>query len=121
MVERAYKMNPTVEWFVFLEADTCIVWDNEHFDSNIPLYMGSPSPGRRLLDGQTTWFAYGGTGIVVSSAAVETIVTREVGEYGEFVQPSRTERYETDVKGDCCGDSVLGWVLLIVVALSEAG
>ncbi|RJE27579.1 Fringe [Aspergillus sclerotialis] len=120
MVERAYKMNPTAEWFVFLEADTYIVWDNlfrllEHFDSNSPLYMGSPSPGRRLPNGQTTWFAYGGTGIVISSAAVERIVTREVGEYGEFVHPSLTARYENDVKGDCCGDSVLGW------ALYEAG
>lgn len=53
MVERAYKMNPVADWFVFLEADTYIVWDNlfrflEHFDPRTPLYMGSPSPGRRL-------------------------------------------------------------------------
>ena len=116
MVERAYKMNPTAEWFVFLEADTYLVWDNlfrllEHFDPNTPLYMGSPSPGRHLSNGQTTWFAYRGTGIVISSAAVERIVRRGVGEYGEYVQPSLTERYEDDVKGDCCGDSVLGWAL----------
>lgn len=116
MVERAYQMNPTAEWFVFQEADTYMVWDNlfrllEHFDPNVPLYMGSPSPGHGLPEGGVTWFAYGGTGVVLSSAAVKRLVTREVGQYGEFVQPSLTERYEDVVKSDCCGDSVLGWVL----------
>lgn len=116
MVERAYQMNPAADWFVFLEADTYIVWDNlfrllEHFDPNTPLYMGSPAPGRRLPNGETTWFAYGGTGTVLSSAAVKKVVTRDVGQYGEFSGPSLTEKYEGDVKSDCCGDSVLGWAL----------
>lgn len=116
MVEHAYQTNPAADWFVFLEADTYIVWDNlfrflEHFDPRTPLYMGSPSPGRRLPNGETTWFAFGGTGIVLSSAAVERIVAREVGEYGEFIGRSLSERYEDDVKSDCCGDSVLGWAL----------
>lgn len=120
MIERTHQMNPTADWFVFLEADTYIVWDNlfrllEHFDPNVPLYMGSPSPGRGGKKGQTTWFAFGGTGVVLSSAAMNKLVARDTGSYGEYTQPSLTEKYEEVVKSDPCGDSVLGW------ALYEAG
>lgn len=120
MVERAQNMNPTADWFVFIEADTYIVWDNmfrllDHFNPSVPLYMGSPSPGREGKNGKTTWFAFGGTGIVLSSAAVDKLVARETGQYGEFTQPSLTEKYENVVRSDPCGDSVLGW------ALYEAG
>lgn len=120
MVERAFRLRPAADWFVFFETDTYMVWDNllrflEHFDPQTPLYIGSPSPGRKLEDGQTTWFAFGGSGVVLSSAAVQTLVKRDIGEYGEFTSPSLTEKYEDVVKSDCCGDSVLGW------ALFEAG
>lgn len=116
MVERAYEMNMGAQWFVFLEADTYIVWDNlirllEHFDPSTPLYMGSPSPGRQRADGQTVWFAYGGTGFVLSTAAVQALLSRKVGSHGEYIQPPVNEQYEEIVKRDCCGDSVLGWAL----------
>jgi hypothetical protein len=35
-----------------------------------PLYMGSPAPGRDVGDGKVNWFAYGGSGFVLSRAAV---------------------------------------------------
>ncbi|OQE41104.1 hypothetical protein PENCOP_c005G01713 [Penicillium coprophilum] len=116
MVERAKKVNPDAEWYVFLETDTYMVWDNlfrmlEQFDSSVPLYMGSPAPGRDLGDGKRLWFAYGGTGFVLSRAAVDTLVAREIGEYGQFIGQSLSERYMQAVKDDCCGDSVLGFVL----------
>lgn len=116
MVERAKKVNPGAEWYVFLETDTYFVWDNlfrmlEQFDPLFPLYMGSPAPGRDIGDGKVNWFAYGGSGFVLSRAAVDALVAREVGEYGQFIGPSLSERYMQVVKDDCCGDSVLGFAL----------
>jgi len=116
MVERAKKMNPVADWFVFLESDTYFVWDNlfrmlDQFDPSTPLYFGSPSPGHRTQDGETTWFAYGGAGFVLSRAAVTILLRRETGRHGEFIQPSLTIQDENLVKGECCGDSLLGWTL----------
>ncbi|KAJ5687675.1 hypothetical protein N7536_010294 [Penicillium majusculum] len=116
MVERAKKVNPGAEWYVFLETDTYFVWDNlfrmlEQFDPLFPLYMGSPAPGRDIGDGKVNWFAYGGSGFVLSRAAVDTLVAREVGEYGQFIGQSLSEQYMQVVKDDCCGDSVLGFAL----------
>ncbi|KAJ6018971.1 hypothetical protein N7499_009851 [Penicillium canescens] len=116
MIERAKKVNPTAEWYVFLETDTYFVWDNlfrvlEQFDPSVPLYMGSPAPGRALEGGGVIWFAYGGSGFVLSRAAVDKLVARDVGRYGQFVGPSVSDQYLQIVTDDCCGDSVLGTAL----------
>lgn len=61
MVERAYDVNPTAKWYVFIEmfieTDTYVVWDNlfrllDQFDPTVPLYMGSPSPGKPTAEGR---------------------------------------------------------------------
>ncbi|KAJ5561428.1 hypothetical protein N7535_004105 [Penicillium sp. DV-2018c] len=116
MVERAKKTNPEAEWYVFLETDTYFVWDNlfrllGQFDHSVPLYMGSPAPGRGIGEGKVNWFAYGGAGFVLSRAAVDRLTAREVGDNGQFVGPSLSQQYMQAVKGDCCGDSVLGFAL----------
>ncbi|KAJ6095450.1 hypothetical protein N7486_006196 [Penicillium sp. IBT 16267x] len=116
MIERAKEANPTAEWFVFLETDTYLFWDNlfrllGQFDPGVPLYFGSPSPGFWLENEQRVWFAYGGSGFVLSRAAVEILTEREIGEYGEYLEPSVSERYMEVVDRDCCGDSVLGFAL----------
>ncbi|OQD85637.1 hypothetical protein PENANT_c009G00540 [Penicillium antarcticum] len=116
MIERAKKVNPTAEWYVFLETDTYFVWDNlfrmlEQFDPSVPLYMGSPAPGRGLEKGGVIWFAYGGSGFVLSRAAVDKLMARDGGRYGQFVGPSVSDQYLQMVTDDCCGDSVLGTAL----------
>jgi hypothetical protein len=116
MVERAKKVNPSAEWYVFLETDTYFVWDNlfrmlEQFDPSFPLYMGSPAPGRNIGEGKVNWFAYGGSGFVLSRAAVDTLVAQETGKYGQFTGQSLSEQYMQVVTDDCCGDSVLGFAL----------
>ncbi|OJJ37566.1 hypothetical protein ASPWEDRAFT_39284 [Aspergillus wentii DTO 134E9] len=116
MVEYAYEVNPTANWFVFIESDTYVVWDNlfrllDSYNHHTPLYFGSPSPGRKNKDDETTWFAYGGAGFVLSSAAVQKAVVRKAGANGEFASPSLTEEYQQLAREDCCGDSILGWVL----------
>lgn len=117
MVERAQIMNPVAKWFVFLESDTFCVWDNlfrllENYNPSVPLYFGSPSPGRQPgPEEPPTWFANGGPGFVLSHAAATKLTARTMGVYGEYEQPQVSTRYVNDVRGDCCGDSVLGWAL----------
>lgn len=116
MVERARRMNPTADWFVFLESDTYFFWDNlfrmlDQFDPSTPLYFGSPSPGCGDEHGQTTWFANGGAGFVLSRAAVDKLVHRAVGAHGQYVDPPLALQDEFLVTHECCGDSVLGCML----------
>ena len=116
MIEEAKSVNPTAEWFVFMETDTYVVWDNlfrllDKFDPSQPLYFGSPSPGAGLEGGGKVWFAYGGSGIVLSKAAVDKLTYRKTGSQGEYLEPSLSERYMERVDRDCCGDSVLGFAL----------
>ncbi|KAF2090374.1 glycosyltransferase family 31 protein [Saccharata proteae CBS 121410] len=117
MVERAWQLRPEREWYVFVEDDTYVVWDNlfrflDRFAPDSVRYIGSPSPGRHTDEGQTTWFAYGGTGFVLSRGAMRQLLRRDWDEVeGVYTEPSISERFEDAVKGDCCGDSVLGWAL----------
>ncbi|KAA8641336.1 uncharacterized protein ATNIH1004_002004 [Aspergillus tanneri] len=111
----SYEMNPTAEWFVFLESDTYFVWDNlfrllDHFDPSVPLYFWIPVTGERRPR-QENFFAYGGAGFVLSAAAIDKLVARKIGSHGEYIESPLSKRYEELLKADPCGDSVLGWAL----------
>lgn len=117
MVEYAFQQNEEAKWFYFVEADTYIVWDTlfrllDRYDVQKEWYMGSPSPGRMMENEKKTYFAYGGTGILLSRPAVNKLVHRKSDStHGNFVEPSITEQWAQLVKDDCCGDSVLGFAL----------
>jgi hypothetical protein len=117
MIERAWKMRPERPWYVFYEADTYIFWDNmlrflDKFDPDHPLYIGSPSRGRKRPDsGARSYFANGGPGIVMSRGAMKKFLERKVGTDGEYTDAPLSEQWADHVVEDCCGDSVLGWAL----------
>ena len=108
MVDKAYAMNPKAKWYVFLESDVYFFWDTlfrllDQFDPAEAHYLGSTSPGS-----DSRWFAYGGSGIVMSQGLMKKIYTPKL----ESGTPSAAEtklavRYEKMVKEDCCGDAVL--------------
>ncbi|KAJ8118772.1 hypothetical protein OPT61_g304 [Boeremia exigua] len=120
-VEKAIQHNSKAEWYVFLESDTYLFWDNvfrllDNYDASLPYFFGSPSPGRKYHpdstseDEQVNWFAYGGSGFILSSTAAHRLVDRPRSRLG--VKGSRlTTEYQEDIRKDCCGDSVLGWAL----------
>lgn len=119
-VERAWAMRPGRDWYVFYETDTYVVWDNllrflATMDPAKPHYMGSPSPGRvdvSLRGKPKTWFANGGPGYVLSRAAVEALLARKVSAAtGQYLDPPLTLRWLDLLRGECCGDSVMGWTL----------
>ncbi|KAG9194633.1 hypothetical protein G6011_04668 [Alternaria panax] len=90
MVHKALEYRPSAKWFVFIEADTYMVWQNmleylTQFDPNQPFYIG-----KHMYIGQTL-FAHGGSGFVLSSAAIRKVVERRnanLAEYDEFTAKS---------------------------------
>lgn len=130
-VEKAIEHNTLAEWYVFFESDTYIFWDNafrllENYDASLPYFFGSPSPGRKYHRTpeseveEQVWFAYGGCGFILSTAAAHRLVDRPRNSLG-IKGPRLTTEYEEDIKRDCCGDSILGWALHDKAAVSISG
>lgn len=120
MVEYAYAQNPSTKWYVFTETDTTVLWENmaqllERFNWADPVYIGSPSPGRRWeshFGSRSTFFVYGGSGIVLSVTAIEKLLQGNRGGSGagDLTSQLLINKYQDLVRDDCCGDSVLGYV-----------
>jgi hypothetical protein len=112
MVDKAYAINPTAKWFVFLESDVYFFWDTlfrllAQLDSKEPHYLGSPSRGSN-----DRWYAYGGAGIVMSQGLMKKLKppTTAIGP-SEGDGTRLAVQYEDWVKEDCCGDAVLGYAI----------
>ena len=100
ILEKAFEFKPDAKWFVFIEADTALVWPNllqwlAMFDPQTPYYLG----GQAYFDSDE--FAHGGAGYVLSQRAVQMAV--------EYLRddPARYSR----VSEECCGDLILAQVL----------
>lgn len=102
MLLHAYKVAPPeTEWFVFMDCDTYMMMDNlmdylVHLNSSEPLYIGET----QYLSG--TPFAHGGSGVVLSRAAMDLTF----GEHPEWVEES--EEHALNV---CCGDYMVAWLM----------
>jgi hypothetical protein len=105
MVERTWEKRPDMDWYVFAEADTYIIWYNlvvwlrEHAPEG-EAYIGSVA----MINNQP--FAHGGSGYVVSGAMMKKMV--------ESI-PGIAARYDERATHECCGD------LLFSMAVQEAG
>ena len=100
MLLKTYKYRPDVPWYVFLEADTTVVWDNlrtllNKYDPSKPYYIGSPT----YLGIE---FGHGGTGYIISGAAMKSAVGKH---------PDLATKYDKDLHDICCGDAMIGRVL----------
>ena len=101
MLLKTYRYRPDAPWYVFIEADTALIWDNlrtflDKLDPKTPYYIGSPT----YLDIE---FAHGGTGYIISREAMEVAVGKH---------PDIATKYDKSVHGICCGDAMIGRVLL---------
>ncbi|KAI9812717.1 MAG: hypothetical protein M1827_004473 [Pycnora praestabilis] len=102
MLEKTWRMRPDAKWYVFLEADSYLVWSNllrwlATMDPTDPLYIGSPS---YLGDIE---FTHGGSGWIISQEAMK----RAIGN-----NPGIGSEYEDDVSGVCCGDAMMAKAIL---------
>ena len=101
MLSKTWKHRQDAKWYVFVEADTGMNWDNirtflDKLNPEKAQYIGSPT----YLDIE---FAHGGTGYIISGAAMR----KAVGGH-----PDIQEKYDSMVHGICCGDRMPAAVLL---------
>ena len=101
MMKKTWEYRQDAKWYIFVEADTGMNWDNirsflDKLDSRKSLYIGSPT----YLDIE---FAHGGTGYIISGTAMR----KAVGGH-----PDIQEKYDSTVKPICCGDRMIAKVLL---------
>lgn len=101
MVDRALKHRPDAKWFVFMEADTYLMWTNlleylSKIDASRELYIG-----KHMFIGDVL-FAHGGSGFVLSAPAMRKVVQH---------WRSYLAEYESYTVGTWAGDMVLGKVL----------
>lgn len=96
IAEKTYEMRPNYDWYLYVDADTYIVWSTmvqylKQLDRRKPLYLGSVA----LLGGYP--FGHGGSGYLVSQAGMRKMFKDKTGVANAFdVTASET----------CCGDYV---------------
>ncbi|KAJ5533685.1 hypothetical protein N7494_010237 [Penicillium frequentans] len=95
MAEEALQVMPDAKWFIFIEADTYIVWQNlvnwlAHLDHTRSYYLGSPMQIGDIL------FGYGGSGVILSNKAMNRLHNYQTEASDELEQMTATEW-----AGDC--------------------
>lgn len=93
-----------------------VFWDSifqflKTLDPEVPLYLGSATPGQRDDVGYGTHFANGGPGYVLSRGAMKKLLHRETDRIGRFIGPNFHDKWREEVARERCGDSILGMVL----------
>ncbi|KAK4209134.1 glycoprotein-N-acetylgalactosamine 3-beta-galactosyltransferase 1 [Rhypophila decipiens] len=96
MAEKTYHMRPDYDWYVFVDADSYVLWPNlvmwlKQLNPMKKLYLGSVA----LLGGFN--FGHGGSGYVVSQGAMADFVGKH---------PGIGNQWDIKVKSECCGDYV---------------
>lgn len=94
MAEKAYKMRPNYDWYMFVDADTYVVFPTlmewlKHLNPAKPHYIGSVA----YLGGFP--FGHGGSGYLVSRSAMHSMFHNKVGVANKYDEP---------VQHTCCGD-----------------
>ncbi|KAK6438328.1 hypothetical protein LTR95_005467 [Oleoguttula sp. CCFEE 5521] len=105
MINTIHHEMPGKDWYVFIEADTYLVWPNlmtwlGQLDARQKLHIGSPS----FMAG--TKFNHGGSGFVLSGPVVRAFATEH---------PGMAQQWDERMSKECCGDYVLA------LALTEIG
>lgn len=101
MISTTLKTRPDAKWFVFIEDDTALVWSNlllwlSEYDHTQIYFFGREE---RISNRP---FPYGGSGFVLSNAALRRAV--------EWMTP-RMEEYFNLTYHHLHGDIALGWML----------
>ncbi|OTA99862.1 glycosyltransferase family 31 protein [Hypoxylon sp. CI-4A] len=101
--EKAYHLRPDYDWYLFIDADTYVLWNNLvqwlsklKKPSEKHHYIGSTT----LID--DFHFAHGGSGYILSQATMKHLAVTHSG---------LANQYDMKAKELCCGDYVLGLAL----------
>ncbi|KAI0008990.1 hypothetical protein F4779DRAFT_618113 [Xylariaceae sp. FL0662B] len=107
IAEKTWKLRPNHDWYLFIDADTYVLWHNliqwlRKLDSLRKHYIGSVA----LID--EFRFAHGGSGYLLSRSAMEDFVGKHSGV---------ANRFDMRVKQVCCGDYMMGIALNETISL----
>lgn len=111
MAEKSYRLRPNYDWYVFVDADTYVSWPNmvyglSQLDPTQESYYGIPTViGSRL-------FAHGGSGYVLSRGLMNEFVGKN---------PGIANKYDVEMKDNCCGDFVFAMALKEATDISVHG
>ncbi|KAK2623824.1 hypothetical protein QTJ16_007005 [Diplocarpon rosae] len=97
LVEKTWNLKPEADWYLLVDADTYIVLPS------LLAWLPRLDSARRLLLGSVACFSgrpfgHGGSGILMSKAAVYDLVVANKG---------TASRWDARIHENCCGDSVL--------------
>jgi hypothetical protein len=101
MYEEAWEMYPNRNWYLHLDADSYVIW------SSLLAWMARLDPTKELFLGSLSYivgkpFAHGGSGILLSRAAMENFAVTHNG---------TAARWDHQMHENCCGDWVFGQVM----------
>jgi hypothetical protein len=101
MIDHALQKKPDAKWFVFIEADTYLGWNNlleylGKFDDRKPYYIG------KHLYINDVEFGYGGAGFILSNPAMQKVSAQ---------RSTRVTEYEDFTKTHWVGDCAMGKIL----------
>lgn len=101
IVEKTWALKPDMDWYIFIDADSYLFW------SNLLSWLATMNPNKKSYFGSEvnlsgTRFAHGGSGIVISRAAMHQLVVEHNG---------TAAKWDPKIKEHCCGDLVLGMAL----------
>lgn len=100
VLEKTWRKKPDMDWYFLIDADTYVLWPNMlrwlgNFNPDKKMYLGS------LVDIEGVKFAHGGSGIILSRAAMSELM-KDNGTAAEWDEKTANK---------CCGDLVLGMAL----------
>ncbi|PSR99228.1 glycosyltransferase family 31 protein [Coniella lustricola] len=101
MAEKAYRLRPNYDWYVFVDADTYVSWPN------MVEALGRMNPAKARFLGMPTvigpyTFAHGGSGYVLSRGALSKFAG---------ANPGIANKYDIDMRNHCCGDYMFARVV----------
>ncbi|KAG6005038.1 hypothetical protein E4U21_000553 [Claviceps maximensis] len=101
MAEKAYRMRPDYDWYLFVDADTYVAYPTlmellKHLNPAKPHYIGSVAYLGQLP------FAHGGSGYLVSQATMHSMF------HGK---ENVANKWDETVQHYCCGDAMFSQAL----------
>lgn len=101
ILEKAWDLNPDMDWYLHVDADTYVIWPTlvewlAKLDPTKESYLGSLSFINNLP------FGHGGSGMLLSGAAMRNFVVHHNGTAG---------RWDYKMQHECCADWVLAQIL----------
>ena len=101
IAEKTYRMRPNYDWYMFVDADTYVIWPTvvkwlEQLDPSDRHYLGSKTYVSEVP------FGHGGSGYIVSGTAMQDLFEGREGV---------ANRWDQRASQECCGDFIFGLAL----------